>query len=402
MSVITMETTNHTTDIPNFVRTMFLDGVNRRASDIHIDPSINEVRIRFRVDGSLAPYISFPMSYHDQLLTHLKVLSELNTTSVFTPQDGHFALSFLYEDKDPAKNKPMVIDIRISVFPTIYGDSAVFRITNSISHILSLDQLGMDPVTLEKVRSITRRNNGMMLVTGPVGSGKTSALYAALDETMTEDKNVITLEDPVEFRFDKIRQIQMNPDRGLTFASGMKSVLRQDPDTIMIGEIRDAETAEYAMRAALVGRTVFSTLHSNSSTGTIARLIDMNIEKSMIAYAINGVISTRLVKKNCEFCKVEYVPAQEFLLHFKINPSEHHFVHGAGCEKCDNKGFFGRTGIFEVLEFDTKLRSMIVEGKSMADLELYVATSGTKLLRADALEKVYSGITTLENIAIVL
>lgn len=390
-------------DIPTLVRKIFLDAVNKRASDIHIDPGVSTVRVRFRVDGSLMECMTFPMLYHEQLLTHLKVLAELNTTTVFTPQDGHFALDFMYEDDNPALSKPIVVDIRISVFPTIHGDAAVFRIANSVTHVLRLDGLGMDISTLEKVRKIIRKNNGMMLVTGPVGSGKTSALYSVLNETMDEEKNAITLEDPVEFRFDKVRQIQMNPDRGLTFASGMKSILRQDPDIIMIGEIRDAETAEYAVRAALVGRTVFSTLHANSSVGTIARLLDMDIEKSMIAYALNGVVATRLIKKNCEFCKEEYIPSKEYLLAYNLfDVSKHTFVRGKGCEKCGGKGYFGRTGIFEVLEFDTQIRSMIVEGVSMALLQKYVDDSGAKSLKDDGLERVFSGLTTLENIAAVI
>jgi type IV pilus assembly protein PilB len=389
-------------DIPTLARTIFVEAANRGASDVHIDPGLHELRIRFRVDGSLSLYTTLPMIYHEQILTHLKVLSDLNTTAVFTPQDGHFAVNFMYQDDVTGKTSQIIVDIRISVFPTTHGDAAVFRLANSVTHILKLEGLGMDEKTLRKVRSITKKNNGMLLITGPVGSGKTSAIYSVLQEVLTPEKNAVTLEDPVEFHFEGVRQIQMNPDRGLTYASGMKSILRQDPDIILIGEIRDAETAEHAARAALVGRIVFSTIHANSSIGTIARLIDMNIEKSVIAYALNGVIACRLVRKNCLDCKVEYKPADELLSLLSVDASVHKFYKGVGCKSCDGKGHSGRTGIFEVIEFDTNMRSMIVEGASMADLQKYVDQSGARSLKEDGLLKVFSGVTTLEDIVAVI
>ncbi len=387
-------------DIPTLARTIFVDAANKGASDVHIDPGLSELRIRFRIDGALILYSTFPMIYHEQILTHLKVLSDLNTTAIFTPQDGHFAVNFMYQDDVTGKTSQIVVDIRISVFPTTHGDAAVFRLANSVTHILKLEGLGMDEKTLIKVRAITKKSNGMLLMTGPVGSGKTSAIYSVLEEVLTPEKNAVTLEDPVEFHFEGVRQIQMNPDRGLTYASGMKSILRQDPDIILIGEIRDAETAEHAVRAALVGRLVFSTIHANSSIGTIARLIDMNIEKSVIAYALNGVIATRLVRKVCVDCKVEYMPAQEFLSLLSVDPLAHKFYKGTGCKSCGGKGYSGRTGIFEVIEFDSTMRSMIVEGVSMSELQKYVDESGVRSLKDDALLKVYAGIVTLEDVAV--
>ncbi len=388
--------TNQSPDIPAFAKNIFADALNKRASDVHIDPGVIS-RIRFRVDGSLYDYATFSMVYYEQLLTHLKVLATLNTTVIYTPQDGQFSFNFSQEDPMTHENTHVTLDIRMSVFPTMYGDAAVFRISNSVTHILNLNDLGMSPATLETVRQIIKRNNGMLLVTGPVGSGKTSTLYSILNEVMDYDKNVITLEDPVEFRFDKIRQVQMNPEKGLTYASGMKSILRQDPDIIMIGEIRDAETSEYAVRAALVGRLVFSTIHANSSVGTIARLFDMKIERSLIAYAVNGVIASRLVKRNCESCKEEYVPENEYLVYFGIKAEGNHFYRGKGCDVCGGRGYLGRIGIFEVLEFDTGLRSKIVEGASMSDLQNFVDAKGFKTLRDDALEKVFQGVVSIEN-----
>jgi type II secretory ATPase GspE/PulE/Tfp pilus assembly ATPase PilB-like protein len=383
-------------DIPAFAKNIFFDALNKRASDVHIDPGLTTLRIRFRVDGSLTEYASFDMSYHEQLLSHIKVLSSLDTTAVYTPQDGHFSFNFTYD------NTPITLDIRVSIFPTIYGDAAVFRIANSLTHVLNLDNLGMDTNTLSKVKKIIKRNNGMLLVTGPVGSGKTSALYSALNEAMDQDKNAITLEDPIEFRFEKVRQIQMNQEKGFTYAAGMKSILRQDPDIIMIGEIRDAETAEYAVRAALVGRLVFSTIHANSSVGTIARLIDMKIEKSLVAYALNGVIASRLVKKNCTHCLEQYLPSLEYLAYFAGDHTKHNFYRGKGCDMCEGKGYFGRIGIFEVLEFDTVLRSMIVQGSSMSDIQKYVDSNGTKTLKEDAFEKIVTGVISIENAVTVI
>ncbi len=393
---------NELPDIPMFAKTIFSDALNKRASDVHIDPGATRFRIRFRVDGSLHDYVTVPMSYFEQLRTHFKILAELDTTSVFTPQDGHFSFNFIHMDDQTHQSVPLVVDLRVSIFPTIYGDASVFRIANSIAHVLNLDGLGMNQATLTKVRKILKKNTGMLLVTGPVGSGKTSALYSVLNEVMDIDKNAITLEDPVEFRFDKIRQVQVSPDKGLTYAVGMKSILRQDPDIIMIGEIRDAETAEHAVRAALVGRIVFSTIHANSSIGTVARLIDMKIERSLVAYALNGVIATRLVKKNCEACKEEYVPSKEYLAYFPYDLSKSKFYKGRGCDVCEGLGFLGRIGIFEVLEFDSQFRSMIVAGASMSELQKYIDTNGTKMLRDDALEKVLLGTVSIENAVTVI
>lgn len=385
-------------DIPSFVQTMFFDAQNNKASDVHIEPTSTMTRVRFRIEGSLNDYARLALVHHEQLLSHLKVLASLNVSNLFIPQDGQFLYEFNKKNEDGSSERNTA-NIRISVFPTINGDAAVFRIASSSNRVFSLDNLGMTEEMLQKVRSITKRNYGMVLITGPVGSGKTTALYSALNETMTEDKNIITLEDPVEIRFDNIRQIEISPERGLTFGLGMKSILRQDPDVIMIGEIRDKETAEYAIRAALVGRVVFSSIHTNSSIGTIARLIDMGIEKSMIAYALNGVISSRLIKKNCEACKEEYTPASEFCAYFGIDPNKHTFIRGKGCSACNYTGSLGRTGIFEVLEFDSAIRTMIVDGASINELQVAAEKNGQETLRTDALKKILDGTVTIENAA---
>ena len=397
------------TDITELVRVIFTRAVDARASDVHIDPTSKAIRIRFRIDGTLHDQGTLPIVELDKILTRLKVLASLDIASRPTPQDGHFELDMnalspgqiqqsenLVGMENRAKR---MLDVRISIFPTINGDAAVCRLLNREDALFKIDDLGFDAGMLAQVRGLLSRSYGMVLVTGPTGSGKTTTLYSILSETIGDEKNITTLEDPVEFRFDTIRQIQMQPERGMTYAVSMKSILRQDPDIIMVGEIRDEETAEHAVRAALIGRIVFSTIHSNTNIGTIARLMDMKVERSLIAYALNGIISTRLVKKICTNCIVAYTPAPEYMTYLGVTPGNHQFMHGAGCERCAGSGYLGRTGIFEVLDFDTTLRAMIIDKASMADLQKYVESRNSKTLKEDAMEKVYAGITTIESVA---
>lgn len=410
---------NADTDITELVRQIFVRAVAARASDVHIDPTPEHIRVRFRIDGAMVDRGTLPIDNLGNILTRLKVLAGLDIASRPVPQDGHCELEMdaieqwahsssvaspkgaVPEDREvvvrPTKRR--ILDVRISIFPTVNGEAIVCRLLNRNDMLFQLDDLGMDSGTLKKVRTAMVKSYGMMLITGPTGSGKTTTLYSIVRETMGKDKNIITLEDPVEYRIDTVRQVQMQPERGLTFAVGMKSILRQDPDIIMIGEIRDPETAEYAVRASLVGHNVFSTIHSNTTIGTIARLIDMNIERSLIAYALNGVISTRLVKKVCDGCKVFYMPAPEYLQYFGLEPQANTFVRGTGCDRCGNTGYSGRTGIFEVLEFDNKLRAMIIDRVSMEELQKYVESMGMRTLKADATEKILAGITTIESVA---
>ena len=264
--------------------------------------------------------------------------------------------------------------------------------------LLPLNELGMDENTLKLVRKIIAKSFGMTLVTGPAGSGKTTNLYSILREIQSPEKNIITLEDPIEFRLDGIRQSQISSERGFTFAVGMRSILRQDPDVIMIGEVRDPETAEQAVRAALVGSAVYSTVHASTTVGTIARLVDMNIERSLVAYAVNGVIAKRLVRKVCPDCRTAYAPDKEQLEYLGLEGVQAQYIRGKGCDTCDETGYYGRTGLFEVLEFDNKLRSLIVERAPMDTLQSYVESKGLKTLKQDAVEKILSGITTAEEV----
>jgi type II secretory ATPase GspE/PulE/Tfp pilus assembly ATPase PilB-like protein len=365
------------------------------------------------------------------LINTIKVAANLDIANRERPQDGHFELyenmeqgqeegapvreeKTAYDEiaekfkslnkKAPAKvvpeqRKQRVLDIRLSVFPSVNGEIVVARLLNRLDALMTLNQLGMDEHALERVESIISKDYGMILITGPVGAGKTTTLYSLMQELKSDVKNIMTLEDPVEFHLEWLRQSELKPERGFDFDSALRSILRQDPDVLMIGEIRDRVAAENAISISLVGRIVGTTIHSNNTVGTIARLIDMNIERAMIAYAINGVISQRLVRRSCKSCVAPYTPADNVITHFGLADSGWVFMKGAGCDKCEHTGFFGRVGIFEVFQFDDTLRSMIVQNSPMKDLENHMVQSGMKSLREDALEKVRLGMTTLEEIS---
>jgi type II secretory ATPase GspE/PulE/Tfp pilus assembly ATPase PilB-like protein len=422
----------------HFFNVMFENAVKDGASDIHIEPLLDRVRVRFRIDGKLQEKFSRPFYEHEQIVNRIKVLADLDLTSKPVPQDGHFELvstSAVKGDEkvvepvqskladklnqllsggggsDPTaghavvpsasqgkKTRPTAVDVRVSIFPTLHGEAVVMRLLNSQDMIMSLAEFEMNEVVRSKLKRLITKNHGMMLVTGPAGSGKTSMLYSVLKELQSVDKNIITLEDPVEFDLEGVRQSPIKPEVGLTFSAGMKSILRQDPDIIMIGEIRDPETAEYATRASLMGRLVFSTVHSNSSVGIIARLIDMGIERSLVAYALNGSISKRLVRRVCQNCKTTYSPDSRLLQHFGIEKfAGHKFVKGAGCNVCHGTGYKSRIGIFELMEIDDNMRSLIIEKAPMNVLQSHVEKSGMQTLLQDALEKVIAGETTLDE-----
>ena len=293
----------------------------------------------------------------------------------------------------------MMLDVRVSVFPVINGEATVLRVLNRQEVLVHPENLGMSPENFGVFKKLIARTYGMILVTGPAGSGKSTTLYSILQSLRSKEKNIITLEDPVEYHFKDIRQSEIKPDQGYNYADGMRSILRQDPDIIMIGEIRDADTAEYTIRASLTGRLVFSTIHSNTTIGTIARLLDMNIERSLIAYALNGIVSQRLIRKICNTCRSSYVPDPEYLLYFGLDENSYSFTKGMGCEACRGTGYQGRTGIYEVLELDNNLRSLIIERSSMSVLEEYVASANMKTLKDAAREKVLMGVTTVEEAA---
>ena len=433
----------------DFMNTMLAESITDQASDIHIEPHAEDMSIRFRIDGTLHEKWRRPLYEFEPLLNRIKILANLDISSHGTPQDGHFAstvyfpkpsdagstpasgaassspvpkkhlsdtLSRLFFDSNEKTNAPETqtppspqekkpvdplapreLSLRVSLFPTIDGDAIVLRLLNRDSMLLAINELGMDEETLGRFKKLIAKDYGMVLVTGPSGSGKTTTLYSLLYTLRNKEKNIVTLEDPVELRLEDIRQSQVYTDHGLSFASGMRSILRQDPDIIMVGEIRDADTAENAVRASLTGRVVLSTIHANTTLGTIPRLLDMNVERSLIAYALNGVVAQRLVRKICPDCRTNYTPHQEFLTYFNLEANQHTFTKGAGCDSCHNTGYKGRTGLFEVLNFDDSVQTLIIEKASMKALDEYVAQSGIKTLKQDALEKALAGVTTLEE-----
>ena len=424
----------------DFMNTMLAQAITDQASDIHIEPLSQEMRIRFRIDGIMVEKWHQPLFEFEPLVNRIKVLANFDISARNVPQDGQFLITvylsqpisamatnavpppappsasekknlsdtvshLLFDDKKGEVKEaaaapihiPHQLSLRVSLFPTLDGDAVVLRLLNRENMLLPINNLGMDEGTLSRFSKLIAKDYGMVLITGPAGSGKTTTLYSLLQTLRTKEKNIVTLEDPVELRLEDIRQSQVYAEHGLTFASGMRSILRQDPDVIMVGEIRDPETAENAVRASLIGRVVLSTIHANTTLGTIPRLIDMNVDRSLIAYALNGIVAQRLVRKICPDCHVNYTPHPEFLAYFKLDPSQHTFIKGSGCDNCRHTGYKGRTGLFEVLYFDDTVQTLIIERQPMKALEEYVATSGMKTLKQDAIDKVLAGITTLEE-----
>lgn len=392
-------------DAEQFLQEVFNMAVTLGASDVHFEPKGTVFRVRFRIDGVLIDQFSKPSKEYDSVLNTLKVLANLDIALHQLPQDGHFELqveqheSVATPDATVAggeTNAKGMVDIRISVFPTINGEVVVLRLLNRSAALLPLESLGMDAATVERIRQILLLSYGMMLITGPAGSGKTTTLYSMLRELRSEEKNIVTLEDPVEFHLDWMRQSEIHPEREFTYERAMSSILRQDPDVLMVGEIRDPHTAEYAVRSALVGRIVGSTIHANNTVGTIARLLELGIPRSILAYAVNGVIAQRLVRMICQNCKQQYQPNPLFLTRFNF-PPETIFYKGQGCEQCHNTGYRGRMGIFSVLTFNDELRTMIAEQKPLDALQDRAVEMGMKTLVQDAEAKIIAGLTTVEE-----
>ncbi|MBP7006736.1 MAG: type II/IV secretion system protein [Candidatus Pacebacteria bacterium] len=393
--------------IEEFFDKLLNDAANEGVSDIHIEPIFGSARIRFRIDGKLQEVVKLQLQDFETIVNKIKVLANLDLTARPMPQDGQFELVQFVPNKsegeDASKSKTKRnVDVRVSVFPTSHGDAVVMRLLNSQNMLMHINDFEMSELARTKLKNLIGRNYGMLLVTGPAGSGKTSMIYSILQELKSDEKNIITLEDPVEYVFDSIRQASMRPEQGLTFAVGMKSILRQDPDVIMIGEIRDGETAEHAIRAALLGRLVLSSVHSNSSVGIIARFIDMGIDRSLIAYSINGSVAKRLIRKNCTACKTEYTPEDSYLEFFGLKGGNYTFYKGAGCSECHGTGFKGRIGVFEVMELDEKFRTLIIERAPMTLLQEHFNSNGTETLKQDAVSKAIAGLTTLEEVMSVI
>lgn len=379
-----------------WVEDIIAKGITGGASDIHIEPFPDQVLVYFRIDGVLRTIESQPLFYLEQIISRLKVMAQLDSTEHRRPQDGHIVFqpkSFLH---------PEPLELRISIFPTVFGEAAVMRILNRKDLLFeNLEKLGMNLGIAEKLRSIVQRPAGMILVTGIGGSGKTTTLYTILNflKSQKTQRNIITLEDPVELYLPGIRQSQIHPEIGFTFSQGVRSILRQDPNVVMVGEIRDDETAEISIRAALMGALFFSTMHTINSVGAIVRFLEFGLSRSLVASALLIIIAQRLLKNICSHCKVRAKPPAQVMELSGISPSDApKLFEGKGCGFCSESGYSGRTGIFEVMFIDEEIRRLILEGASFVEIEKHARRSGMETLQEAATKKALAGLTTLEEV----
>ncbi|MDY6880464.1 MAG: type II secretion system ATPase GspE [Thermodesulfobacteriota bacterium] len=382
-----------TSDAPiiKLVNLMLSQAVKGRASDIHIEPLQHMVKIRFRVDGILYDRLSPPKHVQSALISRIKVMAKMNIAEKRLPQDGRIEIKIA--DKR--------IDIRVSTIPTAFGERVVLRLLDKTSVLLPVSDLGMPEDQLVEFDKLIRSSHGIILVTGPTGSGKTTSLYAALSTINKSYKNIITIEDPIEYQIEGIGQIQVNPKIDLTFAKGLRSIVRQDPDVILVGEIRDLETAEIAVQSALTGHLVFSTLHTNDSASAVTRLVDMGIEPFLLSSSVIGIIAQRLVRTICEGCREEIVPSEESLLSIGLDPEmvrDKKIYHGKGCPSCLETGYKGRTGIFEQMLFDDPVKSIILKTSDANAIKSRAVRQGLVTLRQEGARKVLKGLTTIEEV----
>ena len=378
--------------IVQMVNLIFSQAVRDGASDIHIEPYDREVRVRYRLDGILHVIAKPPKRMHSALISRLKILGEMNIAERRLPQDGRIKIQV----------SGRTIDVRVAIVPTMYGERAVMRILDKATSIVGLEAIGMAPDVISTFRKIIRQPHGMILSTGPTGSGKSTTLYGALSELTSVTTNILTIEDPVEYQIFGIGQIQVRPHIGLSFANGLRSIVRQDPDVIMVGEIRDEETAEIAIHAALTGHMVFSTLHTNDAPGAITRLLDMGVEPYLAASSLVGILGQRLLRRNCPNCAAPSKEPPSGLTSLRITKEDvdsHAIKRGVGCDVCSGTGFKGRTGIFELLVMDEPLRTMTVERASSSAMKAYATeTLGMRTLLEDGRRAVLEGLTTPEEV----
>ena len=371
------------------VNLIITEAIKAKASDIHVEPYEKSLRLRYRIDGVLQEMTPPPKKFQNAIISRIKILSELDIAERRLPQDGRFKVRI--------QNRP--IDFRVSVCPTAFGEKVVMRILDQSILMLGLSDLGFEPDALKKFEAQIRQPWGMMLVTGPTGSGKSTTLYSALSTINDPRKNIITIEDPIEYQLKGINQVQAKPEIGLTFAEGLRSFLRQDPDIIMVGEVRDLETAEIAVKAALTGHLVLSTLHTNDAPSSINRLTNMGVEPFLVTASINMVVAQRLVRRICENCKEVYKPSADLMTVLNVQDSKEIKIYkGSGCDRCRMTGYKGRIALYEVLLVSDKMRDMIIEGISSSNMKKVAIEEGMETLRQSGTKKVLEGLTTPEEV----
>ena len=362
------------------------EAVKARASDIHLQPGDENIKVRYRIDGTLHDMFTLPLATLTPIISRIKILSNLNIADHHRPQDGQFSV----------KTKGRLIDIRVGIIATVYGEMAVLRLLDKSRATLALSDLGFLPESLKKIEAMLKVPYGIILASGPTGAGKTTTLYASLNSLDRTERNIITVEDPVEYRFSNINQIQVNPRAGLTFASGLRSILRLDPDVILIGEIRDAETANIAIQSALTGHLVLSSIHANDAAGVVLRLIDLGVEPFLVSSALIGVIAQRMVRRICPHCGrlMKASPEETLIYSQEIGEERSEFMFGAGCNACSNSGYRGRVGIFEILTTSDAIKTLLVKGTTANQLRQQAIKEGMLTLMKDGMSKVQKNITT--------
>ncbi len=377
--------------IVRLINLVLLQAIKDKASDIHFEPFEEEFKMRYRIDGVLYEMVPPPMHLAMPIVSRIKIMASLDISERRLPQDGRIELT--------VSGSP--VDLRVSILPTMFGESVVMRVLDRSNVQLSMDKIGLRTSDYEKMTEIIKRPNGIVVVTGPTGSGKTTTLYSALTELNDPETKILTAEDPVEYDIDGLIQCQVNTDQDLTFASLLRSFLRQDPDVILVGEIRDLETAQIAVQASLTGHLVFTTVHTNDAPSTILRLVDLGVESFLITATVEAIVAQRLVRRICNGCKEEYKPTSEELLELKMRPEEvadRTFFRGKGCDTCNNSGYRGRLALFEIMEFDDSLRELVLAQASTSVLRVEAQKRGMRSLRESGLLSIYDGQTTIDEV----
>ena len=385
--------------VAKIVSTILDYAVKSRASDVHLEPQEDRTRVRYRIDGILHEKLALPKKVHDAVSSRIKILSDMKIDEKRLPQDGRFTFN----------NGDQEVDLRVSSLPTVFGEKIVMRLLKKSGGVPTLTDLGLRGTALKNLETSMVRPHGIILITGPTGSGKTTTLYSILTKLNTSKVNIVTLEDPVEYQIAGVNQVQINPLAGLTFASGLRAFLRQDPNIIMVGEIRDAETTDLAIQAALTGHLVFSTLHTNNAAGALPRLLDMHAEPYLVASALNAAMGQRVVRRICNFCKEAYQPPEAILSDIKavlgnlfpqdvVKNGSVSLYRGKGCPECSTTGYSGRIGVYEVLPIDEKVSRLILQRASMNDVQKVATDAGMITMKQDGYLKILEGITTIEEV----